>query len=71
MRSHAGALCVCRSTRKAPALRHQILEMRVSVSLFDYLVCPTLFHQYIFRLYACFQSINRHFTLTPSGVLQE
>ena len=25
----------------------------------------------IFRLYACFQSINRHFTLTPSGVLQE
>ena len=26
------------------------------------------FPPYIFRLYACFQSINRHFTLTPSGV---
>lgn len=29
------------------------------------------FPPYIFRLYACFQPINRHFTLTPSGVLQE
>ena len=52
------------------ALKYSPAGSQVSVSLFSFLVCPTLFH-HIFRLYACFQSINRHFTLTPSGVLQE
>ena len=66
MRSHEGArrLSFCQENSRPAA---SILEMRVSVSLFPNLVCPTLFH-HIFRLYACFQSINRHFTLTPSGV---
>ena len=71
MRSHAAALCVCRSPRKAPApaasnpgdegVREHVL-ITWSVRHFS---------TNIFRLYACFQSINRHFTLTPSGVLQE